>query len=74
MSNEHKPQQKETPHKEQPVYPEPMEEFVDDKSIPSKPMKAEKPKSSSSPQRMHDVKPAGHQDNKPELFEPGVEG
>lgn len=74
MSNEHKPQQKETPHMEKPVFPEPMEEFVSDQSVPSKAMKPERPKSSSSPQRMHDTKPAGHQDNKPETFEPGVEG
>ncbi|RYD73967.1 MAG: hypothetical protein EOP84_20665 [Verrucomicrobiaceae bacterium] len=74
MSNEHKPQQKETPHMEKQVFPEPMEEFIADQSVPSKSMKAERSESSSSPQRAHDVKPAGHQEGKAENFEPGVEG
>lgn len=59
---------------EKQVFPEPMEEFINDQSVPSKQMKGQKDKPSSSPQRMHDVKPAGHQDHKPETFEPGVEG
>ncbi|MHA3770589.1 hypothetical protein ACXR0O_03515 [Verrucomicrobiota bacterium sgz303538] len=59
---------------EKQVFPEPAEEFVDDQSIPSKSKQSEKSEKSSSPQRMVDVKPAGHQDNKPENFEPGVEG
>jgi hypothetical protein len=77
MSNERKPQQKEYPHMEKQVLPEPQEEFIADQSVPSKSMQSERSESSTSPQRakdIKDVKPAGHQENKPENFEPGVEG
>ena len=83
MSNERKPQRKDEPHMEKQNFQEPMEEFIDDESVPSKAMTSErsaqsqptKPaKSSSSSQRIYDVKPAGHQDNRVESFEPGVEG
>lgn len=74
MSNEHKPQQKESPHMEKQVFPEPMEEFINDQSVPSKSMQSGHSEPSKSPQRAYDVKPAGHQEGKPENFEPGVEG
>jgi hypothetical protein len=61
-------------HMEKQVMTEPMEEFVADQSVPSKSMQSERSGTSTSPQRIHDEKLAGHQDNKPECFEPGVEG
>jgi hypothetical protein len=59
---------------EKQVFPEPMEEFVADQSVPSKSMQSERSESSTSPQRAKDVKSAGHQKEKEETFEPGVEG
>ena len=74
MSNPPKTQDDgETPHMEKQVLPEPMEEFVSDQSVPSKSMQAERAEKASSQEGVHDVKEAGHQENKAESFEPGVE-
>lgn len=59
---------------EKQVLPQPQEEFIADQSVPSKSMQSERSEKSTSSQRAHDVKSAGHQDNKPENFEEGVEG
>jgi hypothetical protein len=75
MNKKRKPQpQAEEPHMEKSISPEPAEEFVADQSVPSKSMKSQQSKSASSPQRAHDIKPAGHQYDRVECFEPGVEG
>jgi hypothetical protein len=75
MNNPRKPQRDpEEPHMEKQIMPEPMEEFVADQSVPSKSMQSKRSEKSSSPQRTYDEKPAGHQENRSEAFEPGVEG
>jgi hypothetical protein len=73
--NARKPQaDAETPHMEKQVLPEPTEEFMSDQSVPSTSMQSVRAGVSTSPDSMFDLKPAGHQSDKPECFEPGVEG
>jgi hypothetical protein len=69
MNTERKPQApKDEAREEKQTMTQPQEEFIGEEARPSKDVSEVKGGGAT------DVKPAGHQEKKAEVFEPGVEG